>query len=250
MRFIIFPYKMGSQSAKALSQAIHEDGKQVLRVYPNRNYRPRRKDVIINWGASTAPRWDYQRMINQPEAVACASNKLKTFQMLQGNVETVDWTDSRGVAESWQDEGHRVFARTTIISHSGRGIVVAGSDEELVDAPLYTKAFNKLNEYRVHVFSDNVIDIQEKKKRSNTGGRDGIDVWNHGNDFVFARNEVVADASVTLSAIAAVKALGLNFGAVDIGWNGVQAKVFEVNTACGLEGSTVRKYVKAFYEMV
>jgi glutathione synthase/RimK-type ligase-like ATP-grasp enzyme len=55
-----------------------------------------------------------------------------------------------------------------------------------------------------------------------------------------------------LAAIAAVNALGLDFGAVDIGWNNSNESqpvcILEVNTAMGMkEGSTtVQKYSEAF----
>lgn len=46
----------------------------------------------------------------------------------------------------------------------------------------------------------------------------------------------------------AVKACGLDFGAVDIIWNNhyQKAYVLEINTAPGLEGSSVDNYRKAF----
>jgi len=49
-------------------------------------------------------------------------------------------------------------------------------------------------------------------------------------------------------ALAAVSALGLDFGAVDIIYNEHENQyyVLEVNTAPGLEGTTVEKYAEAF----
>ena len=50
---------------------------------------------------------------------------------------------------------------------------------------------------------------------------------------------------------AAIKALGLDFGAVDIIYNEAEDQhyVLEVNTAPGLEGTTLQKYTEAILEM-
>jgi D-alanine-D-alanine ligase-like ATP-grasp enzyme len=44
----------------------------------------------------------------------------------------------------------------------------------------------------------------------------------------------------------------LDFGAVDVIWNEKEDKyyVLEVNTACGLEGTTLDKYVEQFRRYV
>lgn len=48
------------------------------------------------------------------------------------------------------------------------------------------------------------------------------------------------------AAIQAVRALGLNFGAVDIGWNERDGPcVFEINTAPGIEESSLEAYTIA-----
>jgi glutathione synthase/RimK-type ligase-like ATP-grasp enzyme len=43
----------------------------------------------------------------------------------------------------------------------------------------------------------------------------------------------------------AVQALGLDFGAADVGFNNNKASVYEVNTACGLMGKTLEAYAEA-----
>ena len=50
----------------------------------------------------------------------------------------------------------------------------------------------------------------------------------------------------------AVKATGLDFGAVDIIWNNLQEKayVLEINTAPGLEGQSVETYKKFLNELL
>jgi D-alanine-D-alanine ligase-like ATP-grasp enzyme len=53
---------------------------------------------------------------------------------------------------------------------------------------------------------------------------------------------------VTSEAIKAVNCLGLYFGAADVIWNDKEqrAYVLEVNTAPGLEGTTLENYANAF----
>jgi glutathione synthase/RimK-type ligase-like ATP-grasp enzyme len=76
-------------------------------------------------------------------------------------------------------------------------------------------------------------------------------VRNTANGFVFQRNGIVPPAGIRDLAISAVASLQLDFGAVDIIYNGAQDKCFvlEVNTAPGLEGSTIIKYKDALLEL-
>lgn len=254
MRYIIFPYKMGSMSSKRLAAAIREQGHNVLRVYPDRAYRPRPDDVIINWGNSREPEWmgrsyPSNQFLNPPLNVSLATNKLTTFDFLAHyEVPHPENTTSHRIAENWDTT---VFARQTLTGHAGAGITVHFPEEELPDAKLYVKAFDKTNEYRVHVFKGEILDYQEKKKRSGTGGREGHHVWNHGNDFVYAREGINIPNNVLDASKKAVQALGLDFGAVDIGYNGNDntIAVFEVNTAPGLYGTTLTKYRDAILNL-
>ena len=246
MRYIIYPYKMSSQSAKKLADMIRADGYEVLRVYPDRNYRHRQGDFIINWGSSKLANWGIPH-VNQPLAVKKATNKYETLLTLQdAGVSIPKTTTSRLNAERWLEWGP-VFCRTLLTGHAGQGIVVAEIADQLVDAPLYTASFPKTHEFRVHVFNGQVIDVQEKRKRKNTGGRGHV--WNHGNDFVFCRQNVNPPECVLDASRKAVEALGLDFGGVDVGYDREtnKAAVFEVNTAPGIDGTTLIKYKEALY---
>lgn len=245
MRFKVFPYKMGSQSAKALAHGLN-----VLRVKPT--YDARRRDIIINWGNSRPSAILYaSHDLNKHEAIAIASNKLKTFNKLNGlGFEHIpDYTIHPEEATDWLQMGDKVYCRQTLTGHSGSGIVIASNVNELVSAPLYTKATKHKYEFRVHVFKGKVIDVQQKKRRSDYSGPN-TGIRNHSNGYIYARVDIDVPEILLSSSIQAVTLLGLDFGAVDVGYRECDSSVFvfEINTAPGLVGTTLDKYVNTFKE--
>ena len=244
-RLKVFPYKLESSSAKALA-----NGLRVKRV--RNTYEPRRNDVIINWGNSSPVRYVRTHLdLNKHEAIAVSCNKLKTFEALCEQDFIPNWTPYPSVAELWLQDNYKVYCRTSLTGHSGSGIVIASSINELVPAPLYTKATKHKHEFRVHVFKDKVIDVQQKRRRI---GYDGPDtgIRNHSNGYIYARSTVNYPDELLSSSIKAVQMLGLDFGAVDIGYRERDGKVFvfEVNTAPGLTGTTLEKYIQTFKEWI
>ena len=244
MSLKIFPYKAGSISAKRLARSLG-----VLRVRPT--YNARRKDVIVNWGSSTPPhfRW-MEQDLNKPHAIALASNKFKTFSelSLKDFDDIPQWSCHLDDAQEWINNGHTVYCRTTLTGHSGRGIVIASTLNDLVNAPLYTVKTKHRDEYRVHIFKGEVLDVQKKKRKLGFNGSSS-GIRNHSSGWIYARTDVAIPDMLCPIAIQAVELLGLDFGAVDIGHkvNDNKFFVFEVNTAPGLEGSTLDKYTKAIY---
>jgi hypothetical protein len=206
---------------------------------------PKPNDLIINWGSTKLVFND--RLLNHPLAVERASNKLKAFiDMEAGGVQTVEWTQFKGLAQDWADENHVVVCRTVLTGHSGHGISIVDKKQLVPDAPLYTKYVFKDKEFRVHVVNNQVIDTQRKIKDPN---REVLDwkVRSHENGFMYVRGNILPDIIRDELAIQTVTVLNLDFGAVDI----IQDKhgkyyVLEVNTAPGLEGKTVELYAEAF----
>lgn len=243
-RKIFYPYKMGSQSARDLSQHFG-----TRRVFPDRNYRPRPDDLIINWGMAVVPNWYQQgvrRMLNKPEAVNVAGNKLLAFQKMEGKVNIPRFTTDVAEATEWGDNT-TVVVRNILRGHSGAGIVLVGPGENLPqDAPLYVEYIKKRDEYRIHVFQGQVIDFAQKRVREGSEGNN-FQIRNHDNGWVFARENVNPPQAVLDQAVAAVNALELDFGAVDIGFNSYHgtATVYEVNTAPALVNTTLANYIRA-----
>lgn len=76
---IIYPYKSDSESAKELAAAI---GCRRM-AHNNSKFKPSPDKTILNWGASKMPKELLQcKIINHPDAVAIASNKLSFFNAM------------------------------------------------------------------------------------------------------------------------------------------------------------------------
>lgn len=247
MRVRILPYKRGSKSARALADAL---GVKRLRLQGSR-FTARPGDVVINWGntqGADPERIAAATVLNSPQAIANAQDKLRFFDLVTYAYPTIipKYWKSR---EDIPNDAFPIVCRTVLGGHSGQGIVIANSREELVPAPLYVKYERKQQEYRVHVAGGEVIAVQRKARRRDVpDDQVNWQVRNHANGFVFARQNVVAPEQVTDAAKSAVAVTGLDFGAADVIWNDSKerAYVLEVNTAPGLEGSTVQDYAEYF----
>ena len=237
MSTFVLPYKTGSKSAKDLAIAL---GLKRLKTEGSKA-KPK---VVLNWGnAKDHPAFKTAKVINKPEAVAVASNKTLTFKALEkAGVSHVPFTTSKETAQKWLQEGAVVFARTNS-GHSGSGIEIVEPGQTLPNKPLYTKYIKKKKEFRVHVFKDKIVDVQEKRRKSDTQIDEPRIRSNH-NGYVFCHENIVEPKGLRELAVSAVSACGLDFGAVDIIWNEKSNKsyVLEINTAPGLAPSTVEKY--------
>lgn len=253
-RVRLHPYKVGSQGCKNLAEALN-----LKRIAKVSKFKPRAGDTIINWGSSALRVDEVEgcKVINHPSAIKSAANKVLFFRALQGHddIQTVPSTENKGVAQGWINEGHTVYARTSVTGHSGDGISVHDADgDDLVHAPLYTRAIvGKRREIRLHVFQDEVILVQQKRRREGWQEDENYndEVRNHGNGWVYSHlNVTEPPPQATEMAVKAVKALGLDFGIVDMITQRGECYILEVNTACGLEGNTVTVYANKFAEVL
>lgn len=233
----VISYSRRSKSAKMLSEMLGAD-LSVRQI-------PRSHDTkLINWGCG-GPIYNWNpHWLNHPESVRPCTNKIHTFQILQNNdVPTPKWTVNYEEAKTWTRAGGVVYARTELSSSEGRGIVLLDINTIRVDAPLYTLGLGHEEEYRIHVFKEKVIKITLKCPRVNNPNS-----WIRSHSHGWALN-TRARAPLAVSRVAklAVQALGLDFGAVDIGYKegNSTAYVFEVNTAPGMIESTAMAYAEA-----
>jgi len=248
---VIWPYELFSQSGATLAGALC-----TKRVRTVGRYWPKQRDLIINWGNPEIPNWwrhqTDRQVLNHPQYVRNASNKVATFDILgRAGSPVVPFTTDINQARQWFNEPiygkkiNAVVCRALTRANSGRGITLAKSPNELVSAPLFTRYQPKTSEYRIHVWNGLMLDAQEKRR---VNGFDELTeknpyIRNHPNGWVFCREDVEVPDEIEIASIEAVARLGLHFGAVDIGWHpefGVG--IYEVNTAPGIEGQTLINY--------
>jgi len=240
MRRVVQSYGNGmSKSAKVLAEYLEV---KRVRVTGSR-FRPKIGDVVVNWGIPRNKLANV-RYLNDLDAVRIASNKLSAFKKLkEANVRVPTFCTDSIDFKDWTT----YYARQSLTGHSGEGIVVfenEGLSTNLPvsppNAPLYVEAVEKKREYRVIVVGEEAVDRKQKKKKRDFEGERDENVWNCDNGYVFARNDCVWPDGLDSIGIAATKALGLTYGAVDIiEDNDGVLYVLEVNTAFGLEGQTI-----------
>lgn len=251
----VYPYRQGSKSAIALAQGV--EGK-VIRLEGSK-FRPTAKKLVINWGSTTMPDDILRsaRVLNQPTLVNRASNKKNFFQLAKDAGEAgpsvPEFTFSKEEARQWltQDKPKKLFARTVLAGHSGEGIVKVNTVEELepiAEGTLFVVYVPKKREFRFHVDRKvGVFCVQEKmKKREVPNEEVDYQIRNLANGFIFAKQDIEVPDGCKEEAVKALAVTGLDFGAVDVIYNERQEKAYalELNTAPGLEGSTILDYVE------
>lgn len=248
-RIRIYPWKSPSASAEALRDAFRALGQDALLIRrEGSTYTPRDSDFVINWGSTDVLPYE---TVNSAAAVNTATNKKATLLRLrEQNVSCVDFTADQAVAQAWNAP---VYIRTRLRASAGAGIIYAQAGEAIGLAPLYTKA-EVGKEYRVHVMIDadgegHMVRCQKRFKED-----DDHPVRSHNNGYRFITQNFRRPNHIGKLAIAAIKAVGLKFGAVDIinardPLTGERTlKVLEINTACGLEGSSPTELAQAFLD--
>lgn len=236
--YVFHPYRNGLNGLRLIKQRLVELGEKVIEVKTQGSrYRPKPTHKQIRWGVP-------KTKVQQYQAFA------------EANVPHSLWTQDRNVANEWYQQGHRVLCRTVLNGHGGAGITVAQADKNqpLVDAPLYVLYTKKQREFRVHVVNGYAQIYVREKKRVAAERRDMENynpyIRNHDNGWVFTRfvnNDAGFDVALHQVALEAVGALGLDFGAVDIGYSEETGfNVYEVNTAPGCDNKTSSFYAHAF----
>lgn len=243
-KILVRPPVRPSNGAQTIRQGLG-----VLARLSRINPIPRQYKYLINWGNSTAINAAHAiKLFNSPAAISIASNKLECFRALaRAGVRIPAFQTNTP-----ERDGAIWLARTVLHGSCGDGIVVVRKGDEFPAAPLYVKYVPKREEYRVHVAFGQVIFIQQKKRRSdNEQTPDQKLIRNYDNGWVFCP---VTDGRPCGgdAAINAVRAVGLDFGAVDliIGKDDGLPYILEINTAPGLESpGLITAYTQAFQQV-
>src|SRR5690554_5301038 len=181
----IYPYRKGSKSVKAL----RENGFKSIKL-ENSRFKGRPNKIVINYGSSNLPEEVLKcRVINSPEAVSKAANKLLAFKaMAEYGVSVPRFTENSQEALGWDGD---IVVRHKLTGHSGEGIEIFDDDViDLPQAPLYVEYVKKKEEYRVHVFNGEVIDVQRKARKWEVPDEEvNWQVRNLAGGFIYARGE-------------------------------------------------------------
>lgn len=265
-RIFLYSYNFTSEGAKTLAAAL---GIKRIR-HEHSKYSYKNGDVVINWGGSKLPpEVAKAKIINAQDAISLCTNKLHFFQNFSGieGVNIPNFTTDKDKVSEWLKEKRVVFARTKLNGMGGKGIVeMEGPDCEIEDAQLYVEYIPKKEEYRIHVVNGEIISEQRKGAKIRFNQRIDPDdlpidapepinwrIRNLENGFVFVRNDdKEVPNCVKEQALNIFVKTGLDFFAADIIYNAHREKAYilELNTAPGLQGTTLEDYTTAFKKMI
>lgn len=237
-------HPVGAQSGAKLGAAL---GAETLSMNEGKTASPG-PQWLIRYGTNVNTPTGKVGELNTGKAIGTQKHRIDQLHVLKmAGVDVPSWIPSPPsagtplIAHTVAHE-HGLFGRT--LSNVGKGDGVqfypVGSTLDLKNHAFFTAVIPKARQFRVHV-------VRNKGCRREVMPLNPSDlIWN----IDVNAKEVIAKhypSNLIQVAVAAVKALKLDFGAVDI----VQDKynklyVLEVNTAPGLGGDTLAWYVEKF----
>lgn len=232
--------------------------RQALSAVRKRTDRRAKCDLFIRWGSTEQfDNLRYKKELNTLEAVLRTTNKLVMLQTLLGaEVSTLEFGTDVAQIDDFKDREGNVYIRNR------QGIVRYGNDFNSSSDLYYSKPVKfKRREYRVHVFNGRVLGAYEKvplvlptSTNENPHAPENLPKLFKSDTCRFIRCDLSLEGSrITPEAqelcIQAVRSLGLLFGGVDL----IRDKhgnfiVCEVNSAPGLNGLNVERWVEAIRE--
>lgn len=230
MKLRLLCANLGSQSAKRVAEALS----QQLGYKVWRSKTPKPKRTHLRYG----------------------DLKDKIYQynwFTQNSIEALAYTTSHQEACAWVANGSIVVCRALTRSSAGKGITIVEAPGPVPVVPVYTIYRKKKKEFRVHIFKDQVVQVLEKRRKADwTGDKSDAKVRNLANGYVFCSSGVVEPDGLRALALAASKVTTSDFKGVDIGYNEKLNELFviEVNSAPGIEGSNVQRYVEVIKQNV
>lgn len=219
-----------SDSARGLSRSL-----EGARIRNWRFWDVPPDDVIINWGAR-GPFPPVRKIFNERPPI----NKYQELATLhQRGVPSIQLSQTRPAEGEWL--GRSLFHREGL-----------DFDNPYLRPSFWTKKENFTREFRFHVFNyggedQRILRFGEKLPKASGARHPWVRSWRNG--WKLSYGPCTIPNGIRPVAKSAISALGLDFGAVDLGLTEEgRPLVIEVNCAPGLDvgGTTISKYVEAF----
>lgn len=216
--------------------------------------------LLIRWGSSASVPKNPVRVLNKKDSVASAADKfMSLLKMRQEHVPVPNTLPITELLEFTLDEVTKKGLKQPIFARKprhtrGKDILLCLQNRDLKRALRWGKTFlveyvPTDREYRIHVFDGVVIRMSQKVLMS----RDDYCPYmrNDDHNHTFRNPRQALTASQQEVAIAAVRALDLDFGAVDmvIGDDG-NPYVLEVNTGPSLIDNGMDIYTEKFIQHI
>lgn len=185
-------------------------------------------------------------------------DKITQYNWFKANeIATLEFTTDALEANKWITlDGCTVFGRKYLNASCGKGIFVMDTSTplptEFEALPVYTKYKKKKREFRVHVFKDQVVAVVEKKRKKEWDGTQDTKIRNLANGYVFVQDVMDEPVGLRELALRAACVSPSDFRGVDIGYNEKKDELFviEVNSAPGIQGNNIGKYLEAIVNHV
>lgn len=243
-----------SSSARELVNGLMEAGTPARRWSLSHPRQPRPTDRVICWGDSTqapsalnsAPLQNkYQDAVKLSEAgvatIEATLQPIYTNPYYQIREQHLTRDQAREMIRTLE-----AFASTKDVEWLGRKNRHVGGNDLLTpptQPDFYVKKESIAEEYRLHIFQGKSIRAGVKRPRE-ANAHPWIRAFDSG--WSIAYDNFTSTKPMRTLAKAAVEALGLEFGAVDVAQRADgNLVVLEVNRAPGIEGGTIDAYVKA-----
>ena len=228
MELIVTSPKCTSKSAKLLAEKLG-----ATYINPYKQGIILHGDVVLNYGCSKDVFGN--KVINSPEAVAKAVDKIATFDLMSQYIRVAPYTQSITVAEQWIKDGNIVVARELSKASRSAGVKLVHTIEELYSTPakFWTGYIHHDIELRVNVVKGKIISVLEKQERE-----DGTFSWklirDHSKYAIKSMTKAISDN------------MGLDFFGADVIIDTKDRPwLLEVNTGPALFGQTAISFVSA-----
>lgn len=235
--------KRGNPTAKLLAEKLRcKYGLRRKRCNP----KWEQFKLIVNWGQSF--REEHKNILNK-----CIKNKYTAFKLLEKDWQPIPQVFASEAGDfilDWPVVGRK-------LSHTqGNDIIFINNQEEIDNnwgnSDFYTQYIPKKSEFRVHVFKDQVLRVDKKVKiEGREYTENEIKIRSSANGWRQIKYNTGGRYYETLSEIGvrAIKAIGYDFGAVDIIINiNSEPIILEINSAPALRGDKLDLYATAFKE--